>query len=390
MSDLHDTIFPPSAVNVAGSFDHDPASTTLPMVGAIPPLDSRDRSDGGHLDRTAWVYEFSRRHNLTKPERAVLHYMAFRAAPQRLFQCDDAEDQIGEWTGYERHSINRAIKGLVRKGALMQTRPGGKGIDHQPARYRLRGVETDWRVQGVDGKADGTGSSIGQETEASMELRVPSEQASMEPGVLPMEPGVLPDGTRSSTPPGLPPGLPPVVSPDKSAETTDTTTRKETSAQAASSLSLADPYSEPENLNLCGCGEARFENFRECLPCLVDRFQLADTWEKGRSAAVRWYRQHPDEFIEQIREAAADMGAKISSPGSEGEVISDVPSSMQPPPDQGGGTFRCDRCGENASFDVAFDGVLHRDYSFRDETGAIERARCGGYWQKISEEGDDV
>ena len=384
MSTSHDTIPDPSAVNVAGSFDHDPASTTLPMVGAIPPLDSRDRSQGGHLDRTSWVYEFSRRHNLTKPERAVLHYMAFRAAPQRLFQCDDAEDQIGEWTGYERHSVNRAIKGLVRKGALLQTRQGGKGTAHETARYRLRGAETNWRVVGVERGSDGTPGSIG---DSSMELRVPSQSIPMEPGVRPMEPGVPPDGTRSSTPPVIPPGSPPVPSPDKSGEGNTTTTWEKTVVATKSSLSSLKKDPEQQFPSHCDCGIKLYPDFSKCITCLVDQFHLADTWEKGRAAAVRWYRQHPDEFKEQLREAAATLVLEVSNPRVDVEEIStELP---KPLPDRGGGTFRCDRCREGASFNVAFDGVLHRDYSYRDENGTIERVRCGGHWQRVEESDEE-
>ena len=187
----------PASDHVAGSFDDNPASTTLPMVGAIPPLDTRDRSDGGPLDRMAWVYEFSRRHDLTKPERAVLHYMAFRAAPQRLFQCDDSEDQIGEWTGYERHSVNRAIKGLIRKGAVYQTR-SGKGGHPDASRYRLRGTETWWRVADSPEQLE----SYSQPPNGNPEFHCSPPNGTR--SSIAMEPGVQTNGTRSSIPPGYP------------------------------------------------------------------------------------------------------------------------------------------------------------------------------------------
>ena len=153
----------PEDAGATGTKDFHTDGHQLPDPGIAhqtAPIDTRDRSEGGHLDRTAWAYDFARRHQLTKPERAVLLYMVHRASPQRLFQCDDSEEQIGEWTDYQRKAVNRAIKRLVASGAIYQVRKGGKGKGGEgySGRYRLRGNETGWRVNGTTAKSNATRS----------------------------------------------------------------------------------------------------------------------------------------------------------------------------------------------------------------------------------------
>ena len=417
----------PEDAGATGTKDFHTDGHQLPDPGIAhqtAPIDTRDRSEGGHLDRTAWAYDFARRHQLTKPERAVLLYMVHRASPQRLFQCDDSEEQIGEWTDYQRKAVNRAIKRLVASGAIYQVRKGGKGKGGEgySGRYRLRGNETGWRVNGTTAKSNATRSPSQCDPESHGDsvnaTRSPSQcdpeshgdsvNATRSPSQCDLEShGDSVNATRSpsqcdpeskSMRPGVPhhpdhhPVLPPVVS--FKDETTTTTTHSAEPTQHESLLSSHSfsqkRYEEPgrtETAEICeDCGkETSFRNHDLCVRCLTKLFwpQLGPTWEKGPRAAARWYASHPDDFDEQLREAAVEVFEESRDPEADQELISAAPSA--PPPDLGGGTFCCNRCGLVETFGVAFDGYIHRDYPERQDDGTIERLRCGGTWERVNE-----
>ena len=429
----------PEDSSATGTRDFHTDGHQLPNPGIAQqtaPIDARDRSEGGHLDRTAWAYDFSRRHQLTKPERSVLLYMAHRAGPQRLFQCDDSEEQIADWTDYERKAINRAIKGLINKGAIYQTRKG-KGGNHVASRYRLRGSETDWRVEGTPDSPNGTPGGIGDSQRDSKGHGNAANETPEDIGDSQWDskghgnaanetPGDIGDSQWDSkghgnaaneTPgdsqcdpesfpmrPGVPyhpinhPVLPPVVS-SKNDETTTTTTRERESTKAELSLSSSDSRFKKDesevskNLdhpNVCeNCEATTFRDHHLCIPHLVDLFwpQLGPTWEKGPRAAIRWYGQHPDDFEEQIRELGPTVLTNLLRAEADGKEISATAEPPVPPPHLDGGKFRCDRCERTITLaDVAMDGHLHRGYDYRHENGGIEHRRCGGTWERIDDE----
>ena len=390
------SVISPEDAGATGTKDFHTDGHQLPdpdIAQQTAPIDTRDRSEGGHLDRTSWAYDFSRRHQLSKPERSVLLYMAHRAGPQRLFQCDDSEEQIADWTDYERKAINRAIKGLINKGAIYQTRKG-KGGNHVTSRYRLRGSETDWRVEGTLDNPNGTPGDIGNsQWDSGGHWNAANETpggSQWDPESVPMHPGV-------PYHPVIHPVLPPVVS-SKIDETTTTTTREIESAKSESSLSSSDSRFEnngPEvskdfdHPNVCeNCEAPTFREHQLCIPHLVELSwpQLGPTWEKGPRTAIRWYGAHPDDFEEQIRELGPTVLANLLRAEADEEEFSAAAEPPVPPPDLAGGTFRCDRCERTITLaDVAMDGHLHRGYDYRHENGGIEHRRCGGTWERIDE-----
>ena len=386
----------PEGAGATGTRDFHTDGHHLPDPGIAQqtaPIDTRDRSEGGHLDRTAWAYDFARRHQLTKPERAVLLYMAHRAGPQRFFQCDDSEEQIADWTDYERKAINRAIKGLINKGAIYQTRKG-KGGNHVASRYRLRGSETDWRVEGTPDNPNGTPGYIG---DSQWDSGVHWNGSNGTPGDSQCDPESVPMRPGVPYHPDNHPLLPPVVSSEND-ETTTTTTREVEAAKAESSLSSSDSQfkkDEPDvsndfnRPNVCeNCEAPTFREHRLCIPHLVDLFwpQLGPTWEKGPRAATRWYNENPDDFAEQLQEAAVNLPAASCGVEVFDKEFSATATPPSPPPDLGGGRFRCDRCERTITLaDVSFDGNLHRVYDYPHENGGIEFRRCGGTWERIDE-----
>ena len=221
--------------------DNGDGNFQVPMVDIAHetrPIDSRDRADGGHLDRTAWAYDFCRTYNAPKPARAVLGYMVFRAMPQRLFQCDDSEEQIADWTGYERKAVGRAIQWLMNNGALYQTRTGQGGDFRKSvtSRYRLRGVDTGWRLDAMLLKTNGTPGLIapnqwdsGSHCSSTNETRSPDQR---DPESRPMRPGVPPHPYSHPYSTG--------VKDSKESQTTKTTTRETGAATAAVSSSSED------------------------------------------------------------------------------------------------------------------------------------------------------
>ena len=384
----------PKDAGTTGTRDFQTDGHQLPdpdIAQQTAPIDTRDRSDGGHLDRSSWAYDFSRRHHLSKPERAVLLYMAHRASPQRLFQCDDSEEQIADWTDYERKAINRAIKGLINKGAIYQTRRG-KGGNHVPSRYRLRGNETAWRVEETPDTPNETSEAIGNpQWDSGGHWNAPNGTPGdfqCDPESIPMRPGV-------PYHPDHHPVLPPVVS--SFDETTTTTTPDTKLGQAKSSLSSDSQFENhrisisnpPDPSKTCeNCDEQTFRSYRWCIPHLVGLFwsQLGPTWTKGPRVASRWYKNHPDDFEEQLREASVGVPSDSRGIGDvDAEESSATTATPARPPDLGGGTFRCNCCGLTQAFDVAFDGAIHRDYPERDSDGNVARIRCGGTWERICE-----
>ena len=105
---------------------------------------------------------------------------------------------------------------------------------------------------------------------------------------------------------------------------------------------------------------------------------LGPTWNRGVGAAIGWYRKNPAELEEQVRRTI--KGGEVTRGWeqrveAQDEEVSAPATPPAPPPDLGGGTFRCDRCGECGTFAAPFDGHIHR------------RDRCGGTWRRM-EKGD--
>ena len=358
--------------DTTGTNDDDPASVTLPMVGAIPPIDTRDRSDGGRLDRTAWAYDFGRRSDLTKPERAVLLYLVHRAGPQRFFECADSETIIGEWTGYARKAVGTAIKGLIQKGAIAQVR-SGKGGNPITSKYQLRGNQTSWRINEKPNHPNVSPGDI--------------DLSQCVPETHPMCPG---DPIHPVNP-----YLPVVDSPEEESTTTGYGHPPEVAAEAAllssDSFQKSDnPVCDWENDSGEPCDTAKFRNEDCCLAHLVatwwknpetGELELGATWTKGIRVAIRWYSTHPDSLVEQIADLREEQESRAEAEAN-ARIIRCVGCRETPVADYG---QQCESCIERDRWRMAElgrqraeDAVLLSPTHLRFRAAARELGRVRG------------
>ena len=321
----------------ATAADHyDPASGAwdgqLPnadLVAQVPPakpVDLRDRKDGGHLDRTAWAFDFRRRHSLTPLQGYILAYAAFRASAYRQFLFDDSQEQVSEAVGCNPKTAGRALRELVNAGALYQLSSGKGGHSTKASRYRLRGSETGWRVPGLDHEAGNVRlTNIEPETNPE-QCSIDASQCSIDD--LSMFDSRLFNVRQSNNPPVPPPVTHPVVvaSSDDDNKNPPVAVATAESPAAAAALSLSLPESldsaPTEETPVCSEPDCRQPGIIEwggpvCVVHAVDagwwEFLDTGTWTSGIHGAKAYYLKHPEELRALIADYEAEEQAIIDA-----------------------------------------------------------------------------
>ena len=364
----------PGTDRPAGSFDENPESATLPMVGAVPLIEDGDRSRGTPLDRLAWAYEAGEIHGLNVYELAVLVYLAYRAGPDLSFVWSESEPAIAANIRCGDRTVRRAIRQLVNLRLVAILRSGRGSFSKLASSYQLQGKATNWHAAAATGTTDLLPAG---DAEIAVEQPAPQTGTTGTTDLLQPAPQTGATGTTDLTNPD--------VTGIYNRDNKQDGVRK--SENGSSSYPFSFPTeTEDKDVNPETCEDCDIPRFRDhnlCIPHLVKLFwpHLGTTWEKGARVAVRWYEAHPDDFDEQLREVAPvvlqDLGRELISAA--------LAAPLSPPPDLGGGSFRCDLCGTSGAFAVSFDGERHRDYASRDDDGNMERRRCGGTWERIDE-----
>ena len=297
-----------------------PNADLVAQVPPAKPVDLRDRKDGGHLDRTAWAFDFRRRHGLTPLQGYVLAYAAFRASAYRQFLFDDSLEQVADAVGCKRHAAGKAIAALVGRGALYQLSNGKGGHSTKASRYRIRGAETGWRVPGLDHEwSNGRLASIEPETSPE-QWTFDAEQWTFDADSMDVSRDF--NGRQTSNPPVPPPVTHPVVE-DISYPTTTThpcavATAPNPAAAAASLSSLESKDSTPTtgDVGPCwgdDCSETPVifvgEEYRVCVGHAVSEYweacQQSCPWA-SQSKARGWYSRNIPALQEVIDEWEAD------------------------------------------------------------------------------------
>ena len=399
-----------------GTTDFHQDGVQLPGVDLVAEApDPPERKAGGPLDRHLWAVGFSLLHHLKPAERIVLDGMADHANPQGVFHLK--METLATYCGLSRKGVLDISARLYALGAV-ETLSSGRGRKSESF-YRLTGCMTGWTIN--QEKPNPTSKDWRRkhlETKPAPAKRKRQDsnegvRGNVTPGDIIID-GVMSPGRANNVTPGditeadnvtrlpkngsiMSPGVtynPVTLNPKKKETNPDNDNPAAKTASLLSSLSFSQRDEETEfsedleDPTTCeDCEAPKFRDHRLCIAHLVALFwpQLGSSWSRGRRAAVRWYEANPDDFEEQLRDAAPNVLEDFLGIEVAYEEISAPAAPPARPLDLGGGTFRCDLCGTTVSFDLAFDGVLHRDYSCGDENGNLERRRCGGTWEGISE-----
>ena len=406
-----------------GTTDFHRDGVQLPGVDLVTEApEPPERKAGGPLDRHLWAVGFAQLHRLKPPDRIVLDGMADHANSQGVFHL--YMETLATYCGLSRKGVLDISARLHTLGAV-ETLSSGRHTRSQSI-YQLTGGLTGWTINGEkpeplkgawrdrlrvkrdvtpgdisEGEIppgptiDVTGSDIYRLEDVtpgviSSSQMSPGQTTDVTPGDI-LQPA---DVTRSEkTTAEMSPGVTynPVgyVNPTGNDINPDNDNPNHNSPSSLSSSTFPQKAEEIENFQDCSnCEAPKFRDHEMCIPHLVTLFwpHLGSTWQKGRRSATRWYTAHPDDFEDQISELGHAVLANPSNVEVDEEEFSAPPA---PPPDLGGGTFRCNQCGLTEEFGVAFDGTLHRDYSERDSDGSIVRFRCGGTWERITERAEE-
>ena len=110
---------------------------------AAQPKKSREQGDRAEATRQTWAYAACKNLGLSRQERAVLVFLAYRANHGDGTSYPSHSD-IHENTGWGRTNIKKAIKDLRAKGLVQLVKSGRGGRLEYNNEYRVLGVHTKW------------------------------------------------------------------------------------------------------------------------------------------------------------------------------------------------------------------------------------------------------
>ena len=112
---------------------------------------SRDRSEGGPLDRWEWVHDVAVHHRLGHREFRVLSYLSLKAGKNlhRPFCWSESEVSIGHQLGISESAVRRAVHQLVKLALVAIDRSGKGGHSKLASVYRVQGNRHFWRAEGT-------------------------------------------------------------------------------------------------------------------------------------------------------------------------------------------------------------------------------------------------
>ena len=408
----------PEGAGTTGTRDDNPSSVTLPMVGAIPPEERRERRTGGPLDRASWARTLGQIYQLTTNQRFVLRVLTDFSDASGV--CWPTWGTLAAETGLGRRTIARCIDSLVAVGAVAIDQ-SGRGTD-KGNRYQLAGGLQRWMIQ--------TSTPKVAEPHLSESPNIPTMQAKgvtvapLESGkrandarkgvtVAPLESGKRANGARKgvtvaplesgkrandarkgATVTLITPELTLELSGSKEPDNNRDNNPGDVTANAV--LLSSDSFQESDNAscdweNESGklCGGGVFLDFGSCLTHIVQTWwQNPDTgdlglgasWKKGIGVAVNWYSKNPDALVEQIaalqdKAAAEDAGSRCRNCGEPfaGERMDLRNSGFCPSCSLN--TVDPENCEHGGDPNVRFCGLCH--YTRPAETGTYRCSECG-------------